>query len=40
MDISPALRNTSTTQVIAGDSGILVYLGGTSNGSWDWVSGF
>ncbi|RNA60796.1 hypothetical protein D1631_02020 [Chryseobacterium nematophagum] len=40
IDISPAPRNTFTTQVLAGASGILVYLGGTGNGSWDWVSGF
>ncbi|RNA63348.1 hypothetical protein D1631_16155 [Chryseobacterium nematophagum] len=39
MDISPAPRNTSTTKIMAGGSGVLVYLGGTGSGSWDWVSG-
>ncbi|RNA61697.1 hypothetical protein D1631_07025 [Chryseobacterium nematophagum] len=37
IDINPAPRNTSTTQVQAGSSGILLYLGG---GLWDWVTGF
>lgn len=40
IDISPAPRNTSFTQVQAGTSGALVYLGGSGNGSWDMVSGY
>ncbi|WP_343644003.1 hypothetical protein [Chryseobacterium sp.] len=40
IDISPFPRNTAFTQVQAGTSGILVYLGGNGNGSWDWVAGF
>ncbi|CAA7196603.1 hypothetical protein [Chryseobacterium potabilaquae] len=40
IDISPAPRNTVFTQVQAGGSGILVYLGGSGNESWDWISGF
>ncbi|RMZ59328.1 hypothetical protein D1632_06705 [Chryseobacterium nematophagum] len=37
MNINPAPRNTSTSQVQAGASGILLYLGA---GEWDWVTGF
>lgn len=40
IDISPAPRNPSFTNIGAGGSGVLIYLGGAGNGSWDWVSGF
>jgi hypothetical protein len=40
IDISPFLRNPSFSQVQADTSGILIYIGGTGNGSWDWISGF
>lgn len=40
IDISPLPRNTSYTQVQAGITGALIYLGGSGNGSWDWVTGF
>jgi hypothetical protein len=42
INISPILKNANPyfAQVQALGSGILVYLGGTGNGSWDWVSGF
>ncbi|RNA60465.1 hypothetical protein D1631_18400 [Chryseobacterium nematophagum] len=40
IDISPLPRNPQFTQIQAGSSGALVYLGGTGDGSWDWVTGF
>lgn len=40
IDISPALRNPSFTNIGAGGSGTFIYLGGTGNASWDWVSGY
>jgi hypothetical protein len=49
MDISPIPRNTGSNigsglplymKVQAGSSGALIYLGGTGNGSWDWISGY
>ncbi|RNA61548.1 hypothetical protein D1631_06190 [Chryseobacterium nematophagum] len=40
IDISPLPRNPQFTQIQAGTSGALVYLGGTGDGSWDWVTGF
>lgn len=40
IDIAPAPRNTSFTTVQPGSSGAFVYLGGSGNGSWDWVSGY
>lgn len=40
IDITPQPLNNSYTNVGAGISGTLIYLGGTGNGSWDWVSGF
>ncbi|CAA7194066.1 hypothetical protein [Chryseobacterium potabilaquae] len=40
IDIYPVPNNTSTMQVQAGASGILLYIGGTGTGSWDWVTGY
>ncbi|RNA62862.1 hypothetical protein D1631_13430 [Chryseobacterium nematophagum] len=40
VEISPSPRNDAYKQVQAKASGILVYLGGTGDGSWDWVTGF
>ncbi|CAA7196677.1 hypothetical protein [Chryseobacterium potabilaquae] len=39
MGLAPIPRHPSF-KLDAGISGILVYLGGTGNGSWDWVSGY
>lgn len=40
INISPAPRNPQFTQVQAGISGMLIYLGGTGDGSWEWATGF
>ncbi|CAA7196684.1 hypothetical protein [Chryseobacterium potabilaquae] len=40
IDLSPLPFNPSFVNIGARISGILVYLGGTGNGSWDWVSGY
>lgn len=38
--ISPQVRNSTNFPVVrAGRSGILVFLGGDGNGSWDWITG-
>jgi hypothetical protein len=38
--VTPDMRNNAYLTVLAGQSGAWIYLGGTGNGSWDWIGGW